>query len=464
MTFWLRGLLLGFRPPAGFPMVWNLPIDVRVVTFAFGLALLAGLVFGLAPALRGSRTDLVAALKDGARTTAGARGKLGLRGALVVGQVAVCIVLLVGAALLVRGAQSAAQMNLGFEPGGLLTYDIDLSLLDYGREEGQQFFDAATARIEALPGVAAVGRGRRMPLSLQMNLEGIYVKGVQVSPDDPSIQVDTTRVSASYFETLGVPLLRGRLFGSGDTPESREVAVVSLAFAERYFPEGAVGETFSSGSLDGATTEIVGVVADTKVRTVGEQPRPYIYYAQEQSLNASGTLAVRLDRDTPELRAQVREQILALEPELISLADSDMMGLLALALFPVRFGAAMLIGAGVIALLLVSIGLYGVIAYSVAQRAKEIGVRMALGAASADVLSMVLRRGLGLVAIGAGIGGVVAALLSQALRSVLYGVGALDPLAFGAAFMILLVVAGLANWLPARRAARLDPVQALRAD
>ena len=203
---------------------------------------------------------------------------------------------------------------------------------------------------------------------------------------------------------------------------------------------------------------------DTKVRTVGEEPIPYLYYADEQNSRSNGTIAVRLDRDTPQLRTAVRQELLAIEPELVFTNDSDMLGILAMALFPVRFGAAMLISAGVIALLLVSVGLYGVIAYSVTRRSKEIGVRMALGAASADVVQLVLRRGLGLVAIGAAVGGVASALLSRALASVLYGVGALDPLAFAAAFLILLLVAGLANWLPARRAARLDPVQALRAD
>ncbi len=464
LTFWLRGLLLRFQPPNSIPMSWNLPVDGRVIAFAFGLALAAGLVFGLAPALRGSRTDLVAALKDGGRSTEGSGRKLGLRGALVVAQVAVCIILLVGAALLVRSARSAADMDLGFDPAALLTYNIDMGFLDYSPEESQQFFDDASARIAALPGVTGVGLASRMPLSMQLNGTPIYIEGLQLTEDDPGSQVDATTVSGTYFETLGVPLLRGRTFGPQDTADSLAVAMVSQALARQYYPDGAVGQRFHTGDLNGPEVEIVGVVADTKVRTVGEDPRPYLYLADEQATTSRATLAVRLDRDTPEVRASVRRQLLALEPEMRSLTDADMLGLLGVALFPVRFGAAMLIGAGVIALLLVSIGLYGVIAYSVARRSKEIGVRMALGAASGDVLQMVLRRGLGLVAIGAVIGGLGAALLSRALTSVLYGVGALDPLAFGAAFLILLLVSGLANWLPARRAARLDPVQALRAD
>jgi len=464
LTFWLRGLLLSFQPPAAVPMSWNLPVDGRVIAFTFALAVAAGLVFGLAPALRSSRPDLVAALKEGARGSEGSGRKLGLRGALVVVQVAVCIVLLVGAALMVRSARSATDIDLGFDPEGLLTYSVDMDLLDYSREDAREFFDNASARIRVLPGVRAVGRASRMPLSMSLNTNGIYIEGLHVTSDDPATQVDAAIVDGAYFETLGVSLLRGRTFGAQDTPDSAAVAIVSLALAERYFADGAVGQRFHTGSLEGEAYEIVGVVADTKVRTVGEEAVPYVYYADERGTRSSATLAVRLDGDTPQLRAAVRQELLALEPELVFLDDSDMIGILAMALFPVRFGAAMLIGAGVIALLMVSIGLYGVIAYSVARRSREIGVRMALGAASGDVLRLVLRRGLGLVAIGAIVGGLAAALLSRVLGSVLYGVGALDPLAFGAAFLILLLVSGLANWLPARRAALLDPVQALRAD
>ena len=464
LTFWLRGLLLRFRPPSAIPMSWNLPVDGRVIAFTFALAVAAGLIFGLAPALRGSRTDLVAALKEGARGSEGSGRKLGLRGALVVVQVAVCVVLLVGAALMVRSAQSAKDVDLGFDPNGLLTYSVDMDLLDYSSEDADQFFDTAVARIGSLPGVRSVARADRMPLSLGLNQNGMYIEGRQVTPDDPGIPVDTTRVDGAYFDALGVPLLRGRTFGAQDTAESPRVVVVSMALAERDFPGGAVGQTFHTGGLDGTLYEIVGVVADTKVRTVGEEPIPYLYYADEQSPRSAGTFAVRLGRDTPQLRAAVRQELLAIEPELVFTNAGDMLGILSVALFPVRFGAGMLISAGVIALLLVSVGLYGVIAYSVARRAKEIGVRMALGAASNDVHRLILGRGLRLVAIGAAVGGLAAALLSRALASVLYGIGALDPLAFGAAFLVLLLVSGLANWLPARRAARLDPVEALRTD
>ncbi len=464
LTLWLRGLLLRFQPPAALPTSWNLPVDGKVVAFTFILAVAAGLVFGLAPALRGSRTDLVSALKQGARGSEQSGRKLGLRGGLVVLQVAVCIVLLVGAVLMVRSAQSATQVDLGFNPNGLLTYTVDMDLLDYSREEAGAFFDAASTRVAALPGVRSVGRTSRMPLSMSYNTNGIYIEGLQLTEDDPSTQVDAAIVNGRYFETLGVPLLRGRTFGPQDTADSTAVAIVSSALARRYFPSGALGQRFRTGGLDGDAYEIVGVVADTKVRTVGEEAVPYVYYADERGPRSSATLAVRLDRDTAQLRAAVRQELLALEPELIFLDDSDMLGILGMALFPVRFGAAMLVGAGVIALLLVSIGLYGVIAYSVARRSKEIGVRMALGAARADVLQLVLRRGLGLVAIGAVLGSLAAAVLSRVLSSVLYGVGALDPLAFAAALFILLLVSGLANWLPARRAARLDPARALRAD
>ncbi|NKB87077.1 MAG: FtsX-like permease family protein [Acidobacteria bacterium] len=465
LAHWLRGLLLQVQPPAQLPLTWNLPMDWRVIAFTFGVSALAGLAFGLAPALRGSRTDLTTALKEGGRgSSAGARGKLGLRGGLVVVQVAVCMVLLVGAALVLRGARAASQVDVGFDIDGLVTLTVDLRQNSYERAQANQFYLDVSERLPALPGVGAVGLAGRVPLSLSLNLNGVYIEGHQTTDDEPGYPVDTTTVDAAYFEALGVPLLRGRLFGAQDTPDTASVALVSEAFQRTYFPEGAVGQRFHNDGFTGPAYEIVGVVADTKVRTVGEAPRPYVYRSREQSRPLSMTIVARLDRDSPEVRDALRAELRAIEPELVFVQDTDMRNQLGEALFPVTFGAWLLAGAGALALALVSVGLYGVIAYSVAQRAREIGVRVAVGAASTDVLALILRRGMGLVAVGALVGATVAAVLSQTLSSILYGVGALDPLAFATAFAVLALVAGLANWIPARRAARLDPVTALRAD
>ncbi len=464
LTVWLRGLLLRFRPPLSVPMSWNLPIDIRVVIFTFVFALAAGLAFGVVPALRGSRTDLVSALKEGAHGSQSS-GRFGLRGALVVLQVAVCAVLLVGATLLTRSVRSATEVDLGFDPHGLLAYTVDLDLHNYTAEEAKQFFAAAAERIAALPEVTGITAAGRLPLSLGFNVNSVYVEGRQVAPDDPPFQTDAVTVDGRYFDTVGVPLLSGRTFDSRDTPESRRVVIVSQAFERRHFSDGAVGERFRVGDLDAPPIEIIGVAADTKVRTVGEGPRPYVYFAREQSTSArSATLAVRHTGDGGRVRAAVRRELFALEPELVFIDDTDMTGLLGVALFPVRFAAGMLIGTGIVSLLLVSLGLYGVIAYSVAARAQEIGIRMALGATGSEVLRMVLRRGMVLVVIGAIIGAVGAAALGRSLRSVLYGVSALDPIAFGGAFLLLAVVATLANWIPARRAAMLNPIDALRSE
>lgn len=462
LTVLLRGLLLRLRPPLPIPMSWSLPIDMRVVAFTFATAMVAGLVFGLMPALRGSRTDLVSALKEGARGTQSG-GALGVRGALVVLQVAVCAVLLVGATLLSLGAHSATQVDLGFEPTNLLAYVIDLDLHNYSPEEANQFFALAVERTAVLPGVTGVTTASRLPLSLGINTNRVYVEGRQASSDDPTMPTDTGTVDGQYFSTLGIALLSGRSFEPMDTPDSQRVAIVSDAFQRRHFPAGAVGERFYLEGFATPPIEIVGVAANAKVRTVGEDPRPYIYFAREQRRQTlATTLAVRYAGDSTRIREAVRRELFALEPELVFVDDTDMVGLLGVALFPVRFGAGMLMGTGVVALLLVSVGLYGVIAYSVAGRAQEIGIRMALGATGGEVLGMVLRQGMVLVAVGAVIGAAGAALLGQSLGAVLYGVSAVDPIAFGGAFVVLAVVSSLANWIPARRAARLDPAATLR--
>ncbi len=463
MTLWLRGLMLGFQPPLPGPMdLFNFPVDWRVVSFTFGIALVAGLLFGLAPALRSSRTDLVSTLKEGSRGTASSGRRFGLRGALVVLQVAVCVILLVGAALIVRSSQHAADVDLGFDPAGLLTYRVDMDMLDYEAPDASQFFDTATERISALPGVRAVGLASRMPLSFGLNTNGIYIDGRQTSSDDPAIFVDATTVNGGYFEALGLDLLDGRWFGAQDTSDTIDVVVVSAAFERELFPEGAVGQRFYSDGLGGNAFEIVGVVGDTKVRTVGEEPRSYVYYSREQRTRVSGPFAIRLDRDSPELRAAVRTELLAIEPELIFNEDSDMLAVLGASLFPVRFGAGMLIAAGVIALLLVSVGLYGVIAYSVARRAKEIGVRMAMGAHAGNVVGMVVGQGMRVVGIGIGIGLVAAFAATRLLSTMLYGVDPSDPLTLASAVVFLALVALVACTLPALRATRVHPAEALR--
>ncbi len=460
LTYWGRGLLVALQPPVGFALSLDLPIDSRVILFTFGISLLSGLAFGLVPALQAARPELVPALKDG--TAAELRGRMGLRSSLVVVQVAVCVVLLVGAALMLRSTRRAQTLDVGFETAGLVVLSFDLDLHDYPTEAHRDFFARAVRRLEALPGVRRVSLASRLPFSLGFNTNGVYIEGHQQSPDDASYPTDAVTVGAGYLETLGVELIAGRSFGEQDTPESPTVAVISAAMARRYWPDGAVGQRFHTDGLDGPAIEIVGVAADYKVRTVGEEPRPYIHYARSQRNPSSASLLLRADGDLAQTTETARRQLRELEPELMFVVDTTMAGLLGVALFPVRAAASMLAAFGTLALVLASVGLYGVIAYSVSQRTREIGIRMALGAHRRDVLSLVVAEGMRLAVIGVILGALAAVGLAGSLSAVLYGVSRLDPLAIGSAALVLLSVAALANYVPARRAARIDPLEALR--
>jgi putative ABC transport system permease protein len=270
-------------------------------------------------------------------------------------------------------------------------------------------------------------------------------------------------VDTAYFSTLGVPLLRGRTFSGGETAKSAKVAIVTEAFVRRYFPGGdGLGKQFHSMSATGPAYEIVGVVGDYKVDTVGEQPTPYIHYSIAQRDFTGNVLIARGGGDAAQLLASMRREVLAIEPNAVFLDSQTMDAQVDAALLPARIAAQTIVLVGIVATLLAAVGLYGVVAYAVGRRTREIGIRMALGAAPVGVLGMVMRQGLALAGTGIAVGLVLAFVAARAIASALYGVGAADPLAWSAAVAVSLASASLANYIPARRAARLDPSVALR--
>jgi predicted permease len=302
-----------------------------------------------------------------------------------------------------------------------------------------------------------------LPLTASVSVTGVFLPGVHDSPDDDGYLADEAITGPGYFEVLGIPLLEGRDFTDGDTPETPGVAIVNQTMARSYWPgESALGKRFRTG-FDGDEFEIVGVVGDHKVRTVGEEPRPYVHFARTQRRSSYAIVVARTAGDPARLVATLRDELRAMEPDLGS-GGSTLRESVEVSLLPVTLGARMLAAFGLLALGLASVGLYGVIAYSVSRRVREIGIRMALGADRLGVVRLVVRRGMVLAAVGVLLGGLGAALLSGLLSSVLYGVGARDPLAFGAAAALLLATALVANYLPAHRAARVDPLVALRSD
>jgi predicted permease len=463
LTLWLTGFLGRYRP--GLPVDIGIDVtpDWRVLAFTFVVAVLTGIAFGLAPALRASRPDLVPALKDtvgGARTGRGARVEL--REALVVGQVAFSLMLLVLGALMVRSLNAAARVDLGYDADRIAHLDLALEMNGYDAARGGVLVEAGKRRLEALPGVQVVGLASRLPQSINNNGFGIFIDGHPSTVADRPIVLDGASVDEDYFSALGVRIVAGRSIEAGDRDHGRRVAVVTRTMATRYWPgEDALGRTFRT-RRDGAPYEIVGIVEDYKVDTPGESPKPYIHIPLPRQATFASYL-VRTGSPAAGLVPVLERELRRLDPDLVFLDTGTLADLAALRILPIRLGAWLIGIFGVLAVLLAAVGLYGVIAFSVSRRVREIGIRKALGAESMAVVVMILRRGMALVVVGGVVGAALAGAGAQVLSSVLF-VGAFDPLSFAIAFLVLGGVAAFAHWLPARRAARVDPMVALRGE
>jgi predicted permease len=318
------------------------------------------------------------------------------------------------------------------------------------------------ADLRALPGVLGAATVSRLPLSPDINMESIRVRG-RHQPQDPPDLVDAVSVGAGYFPVVGVPIVEGRAIGEDDVEGRRKVLVVNQTMARKYWPgRSALGEHVYTDGFEKEPHVVVGVARDHKVRSVGEEPRPYLHGPAEPSRGVS--LAVRTTLPAAQALPMLRAAVRALEPDVVFTEDVPAADIAATTTAPTRIGALLLGSFGALALLLAAVGLYGVIAYSVSMRTRELGVRMALGARPRDVLGLVLRQGARLAAVGIGAGALLAALVARVLGSMLYGVSALDPVAYAIAAAVLLAVAGLATLVPALTAARLDPLRAIRAD
>ena len=458
---WLLRWIVAIDTPLQLAMPLAFSIDLRVLTFTLLLSLATGLIFGLLPAVRSSRPDLVASLKaDAASPRAGRRFSLGH--GLVVVQVAVSLVLIVGGVLLARSLGAARAVDPGFDPAPLALVSVNLGFHGYSTDDAQQFFDRAVDRIEQLPGVTAVGLSVRMPFSPNVHMTTVALDGRPEATPEGGFTIDNTRVSPEYFEAMDLPILEGRHFDARDTPDAVDVAIVNRTAAERFWPgEPAVGRRLRFRDQAGPPIEIVGVVPDHKVRTLGEAPRPFIHFARSQSDAPFGTFVVRTEGDVDTAVAGARRELLALDPNVVLMEAQSYERLIAISLLPVRLGATLIGGLAGLAMLLAGLGLYGVIAFGVSRRTREIGIRMALGADRRRVLSQVLREAFWLVALGGAAGLGLAALGARALAGVLH-VPPHDPASYALAAGFLGVVTLVAAAIPARRAAGVDPLVALR--
>jgi predicted permease len=455
--------LLDVMPlPVPVPVSLSLRIDARVLLFTTLVATVAGLIAGLAPALRATRPNLTADLKGEMVGTKAAGRRWTLRDGLVALQTAVTLVLLVTSALLTRSLLEAHRVDLGFRAQGLVALSTQLSLVGYDEARGQRLFDEAVERIRALPGVVSVARAVRQPLAINYNRTNVFLPD-RHAQDTHGIAIAATWVNEHYFSTLGVPLLRGRNFSTVDGPSAPRVAIVTEAFARRYWPKADVlGTQFRLRGIDGPSYEIVGVVADYKVESVGESPTPYIHYALRQRPSSGEVILARSATEPGALLAAMRREVLSLEPAAVFFESHTMESQVDSTLLPARLAAQTIGLIGLVATALAAIGLYGVVAYTVARRTREIGIRMALGATPPTVIRMIMRQGMSITAAGLLAGAGLGWLAARAIAAGLYGVGAADPTAWIAATGVLLGAAALANYLPARRASRVDPSVALR--
>jgi putative ABC transport system permease protein len=452
------------------PRMQEMGLDTRVLLFTLGVSVLTGVIFGLVPALQTTRADLHETLKEGGRQGASlSRGWL--RSAFVVVETALALMLLVGAGLLLRSFWHLQQVSPGFDPQNLLT--MNLSLPDYRYREPQQraaFYQQALEQIRALPGVVSAGATSILPLSGSNSSGSFRIEGRQVAQNESLPHGDRWAVTAGYFETMKIPLLRGRFFDQRDVAGTPAVAVPGVAIidedlAKKYWPnEDPVGKRISfEGPPDNRIwREVVGIVGHVKHRSLEGESRVQYYIPHPQRAQAGMNLAIRTAGKPTDLTGAVRGVIAGLDRDLPVFRVNTMEQYVADSMTLRRFTMTLLGIFALLALLLASVGLYGVLSYSVTQRSHEIGIRMALGARAGDVLKLVVRQGMVLAASGIGIGLLGAFALTRVMKTLLFGVGAADPLTYLVIAGLLAGIALLACWLPARRATRVDPMIALR--
>ncbi|NKB90508.1 MAG: FtsX-like permease family protein [Acidobacteria bacterium] len=461
VTYWVSRAITSFQPPLPIKIVLDVSPDLRVMSFTLAAAVVTGIGVGLAPAWRSSRPDLVGVLKgDAARERR--LGRFSVRNFLVATQVAVSLVLLITAALFARSLGNAQSTELGFDETNIAFVSTTLSGAGYEREEARRLLRELTEHVGELPGVVDATYTSRLPMTSSPFSMDFLIEGHEPRGGSETVSVSSNAVGPRYFEILDIPLLAGRGFTATDDSGAPLVAVVNASFVDTYWPgENPIGKRLKLTDSE-SWIEVVGVSADFKMWSVGDRPAPMVHSSLMQRTPFFETIMVRTSRAPGPMVERMRTEISALNPEISFIDARTMDENLAVVLFPARMGAALLAVFGALALGLAAAGLYGVINYSVAKRSHEIGVRIALGADSRHVRAMVVRQGMGVVLVGVMIGLAGALALSAVLSSLLYEVGATDPVAFLGAIATLLLVALIANYLPARRGARVDPVQALR--
>jgi predicted permease len=463
LAVWLIDLFAAWKPPVDVPVIPAIAIDWHVLLFAGAVSLITGVLFGLAPAFESARESLAPALKNEA--VAERLRRFHPRDALVVAQIAMSVTLMVGSVLVVRSLENALTVRLGFEPRGASAVGFDVTLQGYDVPKAKDFQHRVLDRVRNMPGIESAGVTVSMPLWLNWNNSTIFIEGKPEPKASDVPLVGMFQADSGYWKTARTRFVAGRPFDDHDVEGSPRVAIVNEAFAAQLLPgENPIGKRFRTGADKGPWREIVVVVETGKYRSLGEAPMPVVFQPFFQAWSSNTIIVARSKLPEDQVVGMLRGAVMAQDPTITLFQTGSLTEQLGLVLLPARIAAVVLGAFGLLAVVLAATGVYGIMAYAVARRTREIGIRMALGAGRSSVLSVVLRRTAILVAVGTAAGVGLSLAAGRVFSQILYGISATDPLTYALAISMMAAVAGVACWAPAMRAMSVDPVIALRAE
>lgn len=463
LALWGRDLLWSYRPVFIQADGLDLSLDLRVLVFTFLISLITGIIFGIIPTLQATRSNLVIELKEKTAPINSGNKLLTLRNILVIAQIAFSLVALISASLFLRSLINAQSINPGFETKKVFTISFELNRQNYNEVQGKEFFRNVQSHVQGLPGVKSVSVAANPPLGGGF-LRSVFPEGGDPQALGKGILTTTNNIGTKFFETLNIPILQGRDFNDSDRETAPGVAIINEAMVKRFWPgQDAVGKRFRFFGDDNFT-EVIGIVKDTKIVSLGEEPTPCAYIPIFQRYTNLVTLYVQSKEDPKTILGIVRAEVQSLDSNLALTNINTVSEIIGQSLWAARMSATLLVLFGLLALVLAAVGIYGILAYSVNQRTQEIGVRMALGAKPFDILKLVLSQAMLLVGIGITLGTVGGLFLVRIFAGLLFGVSAFDPVTFIVAPLILALVALLASYIPAYRATKVDPLVALRCE
>jgi predicted permease len=460
IAFWTARSLAAFLPPYAIRASFDTRPDAVVFAFTLGLTVITTLLFGLAPTLHASKLDLVTAMKDNTVTVGRGPRKISLRHSLVSTQVALSMVALISAGLFVRSLREAYKADPGFDPHGVLLASFDPFLSGYDESRGREFYRRLVERIRTVPGIQSATLARRLPLTDGgIAFANVAIDGYAPAKDE-DMRLNYETVGPQYFQTMRIPFVHGRDFDERDREGAHGVVIINETMARRYWPGGdALGRRLK---LTKDWLEVVGIAKDVKNRSLSETPQPFLYLPLLQDYRSNMILVARTAIEPEQMSQSVRAEVAALDPGIPIFDVKTLEEHVGISLFLQRMAATLLSIFGLLALSLAAIGLYGVMAYSVSQRTRELGIRVSVGAERRDIFKLILRQGLAISVVGLLAGLVAALAVTRLTAKLLYGVSATDPVTFIVITLLLLCVTLLACYFPARRATKVDPMIALR--